>query len=79
MPEDRLNLPFVGIPSFLRSPVCTDLKHLDADIAMLGAPSDEGSPWFPGARLAPRAIREMSVRHLRHRRGQALPAVRASQ
>lgn len=62
MPEDRLNLPFVGIPTFLRSPLQTDLKRLDADIAVLGAPSDEGSPWFPGARLAPRAIREMSVR-----------------
>lgn len=62
MNEDRLNLPFVGIPSFLRAPVHTDLKNLDADIAFLGIPSDEGSPWYPGARMAPRVVREMSVR-----------------
>ncbi|WP_020501675.1 arginase family protein [Sciscionella marina] len=62
MTEDRLNLPFVGIPSFLRSPVQTDMRNMDADIAVLGVPSDEGSPWYPGARMAPRAIREMSVR-----------------
>jgi agmatinase len=61
--EDRLNLPFVGIPSFLRSQVHTDLKNLDADIAFLGVPSDEGSPWYPGARMAPRVVREMSVRY----------------
>jgi agmatinase len=62
MSEDRLNLPFVGIPSFLRAPVHADLKTLDADVAFLGVPSDEGSPWYPGARMAPRAVREMSVR-----------------
>lgn len=62
MPEDKLNLPFVGIPTFMRAPLQGDLKRIDADIAILGAPSDEGSPWLPGARLAPRVIREMSVR-----------------
>jgi agmatinase len=46
----------------LRSPVCTDLSKLDADIAVIGAPTDEGSPWIPGARFAPRSIREESVR-----------------
>jgi agmatinase len=40
-----------------------DLDALDADIAVLGVPSDEGSPWYPGARMAPRRIREMSVRY----------------
>ncbi len=63
MPDDRLNLPFTGLVSFLRSPVCSDLDRLDADIAVLGVPSDEGSPWKPGARFAPRKIREMSVRY----------------
>ncbi len=62
--EPRLNLPFTGIPSFLRSPIEPDLSRLDADVAILGAPSDEGSPWKPGARFAPRAIREMSVRYV---------------
>jgi agmatinase len=61
--DDRLNLPFTGIPTFLRSPIETDLSRLDADVAILGVPSDEGTPWKPGARFAPRAIREMSVRY----------------
>ena len=34
---------------------------MDADIAILGAPTDEGSPWEPGSRFAPRKIRELSV------------------
>jgi agmatinase len=55
-------LAFSGIVSFLRSPMCDDVEQLDADVAILGAPTDEGNPWLPGARLAPRAIREMSVR-----------------
>lgn len=63
MSEPRLSLPFTGIPSFLRSPIVTDLDQLDADVAVLGVPSDEGTPWKPGARFAPRAIREMSVRY----------------
>jgi agmatinase len=64
MPDDvRLNLPFVGLVSFMRGPVCTDLARLDADIAVLGVPTDEGTPWKPGSRFAPRKIREMSVRY----------------
>ena len=61
MADDRLNLPFTGLVSFMRVPTCTDLDAVDADIAILGAPSDEGSPWKPGARFAPRKIRELSV------------------
>jgi agmatinase len=63
MDNARLNLPFTGLVSFMRSPVCTDLARLDADIAVLGIPTDEGTPWKPGARFAPRKIREMSVRY----------------
>lgn len=58
----RLNMPFVGIPSFLRSPVVTDLADLDADVAVLGVPTDEGSPFAPGSRFGPRSIREHSLR-----------------
>src|SRR5262249_15511922 len=58
----RLNLPFTGLVSFLRAPVCSRLDELDADIAILGAPTDEGSTWVPGARFGPRVIREMSFR-----------------
>ena len=52
----------MGIPSFLRAPICTDLDRLDADIAVLGAPTDEGSPFLPGARFGPRVIREHFMR-----------------
>ncbi len=58
----RVNRPFVGIPSFLRSRVCEDLTRLDADIAVFGVPFDEGSPYLPGTRMGPRALREHSMR-----------------
>jgi agmatinase len=54
--------PLVGVPSFLRSPICTNLEELDATVAVIGVPSDEGSPFLPGTRLAPRSIREHSMR-----------------
>lgn len=58
----RLDFPFVGIPSFLRSPLVQDLGELDADVAVLGVPTDEGSPFMPGSRFGPRSIREHSLR-----------------
>ncbi len=58
----RVNRPYVGIPSFLRARICEDLSKLDAAIAVLGIPFDEGSPFMPGSRLAPRALREHSLR-----------------
>jgi len=58
----RLDMPFVGIPSFLRAPIHTDLESLDAAIAVLGAPTDEGSPFKPGSRFGARAMREHSLR-----------------
>jgi agmatinase len=60
--QGRLDFPFVGIPSFLRSPIVADLERLDADVAILGAPTDEGSPFMAGSRFGPRAIREHSLR-----------------
>ncbi|MCH7624703.1 MAG: arginase family protein [Chloroflexi bacterium] len=53
---------FAGIPSFLRAKICTDLDQLDADIAVIGVPTDEGSPFMPGSRFGPRSIREHSLR-----------------
>ena len=53
---------FAGIPSFLRAKICTDLDQLDADIAVIGVPTDEGSPFMPGSRFGPRGIREHSLR-----------------
>jgi agmatinase len=54
--------PGVGIPTFLRSPMVETLTALDGDIAVLGVPTDEGSPYKPGSRFGPRAIREHSLR-----------------
>lgn len=59
---DLANRPFSGIATFLRAPVCSDLAQLDAAIAVLGVPFDEGSPFMPGSRMAPRALREHSMR-----------------
>ena len=60
--KSRVNRPFVGIPSFLRAPICDDINQLDSDIAVLGVPTDDGSPFMAGSRFAPRALREHSLR-----------------
>lgn len=60
---------FVGIPSFLRSRIVREDEPIDADIAVLGAPTDEGSPFIPGARFAPRSIREQSMRFVTYAAG----------
>jgi agmatinase len=72
----RLNFPFVGIPSFLRSIIRTDLDRLDADIAILGVPTDEGSPFMPGSRFGARSIREHSLRFVTDGRGYYDPRAR---
>jgi len=60
----RVDMPFVGIPSFLRAPVLNPDEPVDADLVILGAPTDEGSPFMPGSRFGPRSIREHSLRFL---------------
>ncbi len=57
----RLNLPFVGIPTFAKSPYVENWDRIDADVAILGAPFDFGTQWRPGARFGPRAIRDAST------------------
>ena len=57
----RLNLPFVGISTFGKSPICLDWDKIDADVAVMGAPYDFGTQWRAGARFGPRAIREAST------------------
>ena len=44
--EPRYNLPFTGIATFLRAPICSDLNTLDAEIAVLGIPFDEQARIF---------------------------------
>jgi agmatinase len=57
-----INRGFVGVPTFLRTAQAGDLEALDALIAILGVPFDEGSPFLPGSRMGPRALREHSLR-----------------
>ncbi|GBD50422.1 agmatinase [Methylopila sp. Yamaguchi] len=57
----RLDLPFVGVATFGKYPLCLDWDRLDADVAILGAPFDLGTQWRSGARSGPRAIREAST------------------
>ena len=42
----RRNRPFVGIPSFLRTRIEADLDAVDADVAVCGAPFDQGAPFL---------------------------------
>ncbi|MBT2737492.1 agmatinase [Bacillus sp. ISL-7] len=56
-----LNLPFTGICTFGKYPVCSDINELDADVAVIGVPNDMGTQWKSGARMGPRGIREGST------------------
>lgn len=56
----KLDMPFTGITSFRKYPICTNLDELDADIAILGVPNDMTTAWRSGARMGPRSIREQS-------------------
>ena len=58
----RLDMPFVGVPTFLRTEHCQDLGRLEAEVAVMGVPFDEGVPFMPGSRFGPRALREHSLR-----------------
>ena len=44
--------------SFFKAPLCTDLDRLEADIAFIGVPFDQGTLGRPGARFGPDAIRD---------------------
>jgi len=57
----RLDLPFVGICTFGKYPLCMDWDAISADVAIFGAPFDFGTQWRPGARFGPRAVREAST------------------
>jgi agmatinase len=57
----RLDLPFVGLCTFGKRPICLDWDKIDADVAVLGVPFDMGTQYRSGARFGPRAIREAST------------------
>lgn len=44
--------------SFFGAPLCTDLDELNADVAFLGMPFDQGTIGRPGARFGPDAVRD---------------------
>ena len=50
-----------GLAFFPRTPACHDLDMLDADIAAMGASTDEGSPFAPGSWFGSWSIREHST------------------
>ncbi len=56
-----LNLPYTGICSFSKYPICVNLDELQADVAVIGVPYDMGAQWKSGARMGPRGIRESST------------------
>ena len=57
-------VPYTGLCSFLGWPA--EARHADGppgrELVAMGVPYDEGTPYRPGARLGPRAIREASMR-----------------
>ncbi len=59
--RNKLNLPFTGIMSFCKLPVCANLDELDADVAVIGAPFDLSTQCRSGTRFGPRAIRNASA------------------
>src|SRR5699024_4376841 len=59
--KETLNLPFTGISTFGKYPICSDLDHLEADVGIIGIPNGMASQWKPGARMGPRGIREGST------------------
>jgi len=52
------DLPFVGIPTFCKFPHTKNLENID--VAVVGAPLDQGTTNRTGTRYGPRAIREAS-------------------
>lgn len=61
LPGSPGSMPFVGIASFLKSPLVPAAAAGDYDFLVLGIPFDEGTSNRPGARFGPRAIRAAST------------------
>lgn len=57
-----LNMAPTGIATFAKTAICTDIEHVDADIAVIGAPSDLAVQGRTGCRMGPRGIRMASTR-----------------
>lgn len=59
--KKKLNLPYTGIASFGKYPICTELNSLEADAAVIGVPYDMGTQYRSGTKMGPRGIREAST------------------
>ena len=57
-----VNVAPTGIATFAKCPICPDIRQIQADIAVIGAPCDMAIQGRPGARLGPRGIRTQSTR-----------------
>lgn len=62
LPDPRVSPRFAGIATFCRYPRLQDVspENCPVDWAIYGVPFDGGTTYRPGARFAPRAIREAS-------------------
>ncbi|MEW6421824.1 MAG: arginase family protein [Deinococcota bacterium] len=58
------HLPYGGIASFARAPIVEPGENWRADVGVLGIPYDIALGFRPGARYAPRALREASLRYV---------------
>ncbi|AIZ45269.1 agmatinase [Deinococcus radiopugnans] len=58
------HLPYGGIATFARAPIVQPDGDWRADVAILGIPFDIALGFRPGARFAPRALREASLRYV---------------
>lgn len=65
--KGEAGLPYTGVATFARAPFVARDGEWAADAAVLGVPYDWGVGYRPGARAAPRALRDASTRY-------ALPA-----
>ena len=57
-----VNMAPTGIATFAKCPICPDIRQIQADIAVIGAPCDMAIQGRPCARLGPRGIRTQSTR-----------------
>ncbi|MBX6350009.1 MAG: agmatinase [Clostridia bacterium] len=61
--KGEAGLPYTGVATFARAPLVARHGEWSADAAVLGVPYDWGVGYRPGARVAPRAIRDASTRY----------------
>lgn len=62
MSQRLSSLPHTGIATFAKAPYVDDLSTLDAEVGILGVPTDSAAGMRPGCRQGPRAIRDASTR-----------------